>query len=133
MSPPADAARSPAQFNVGSDSAPAVVEAHLDLLCPDCAEAYPVLLALAERLGPASLQLGVRLFPLPYHRNGFLVAQSAQTVRRANASAAFPFISAVFFSQAAFWDAKRFVNIRARYPRLQLLLHPAFPAPPPRP
>lgn len=30
---------------------------------------------LAESYGPEKLQLGVRLYPLPHHRNGFLAAQ----------------------------------------------------------
>lgn len=43
---------------------------HLDLQCPDCLEAWPGLLKMADHYGK-QVKLSVVVFPLPYHRAAY--------------------------------------------------------------
>ncbi len=90
----------PDGFTLGSLSAAIVIDAHLDLLCPYCAQAHPTLSALTQHytqvrclghiaraacssLPPSHTTLQEQLrvvyhsFPLPYHRNAFLSSQAS--------------------------------------------------------
>lgn len=58
----------------------------MDLLCPDCAAAEPVLQQVAANYGPAKLQVVYHLFPLPYHTYAFTTAFTANIIRSLNAS-----------------------------------------------
>jgi thiol-disulfide isomerase/thioredoxin len=42
---------------------------------PDCQEAFPTLVKLSKVYDAAKLRMTFHVFPLPYHRNAFLVAQ----------------------------------------------------------
>lgn len=53
---------------------PVNVDAFLGPVCPDSKEVFPTLLQLANHYGPDVLTLRMHMFPLPYHRNSFLVA-----------------------------------------------------------
>lgn len=53
---------------------PVNIDAFLGPLCPDSKLCYPTLLQLADHYGPEVLTLRMHMFPLPYHRNSFLVA-----------------------------------------------------------
>lgn len=58
------------------------VPVHLDVyvgpLCPDSARAFPTMLQVADHFGPNKLRLRMHMFPLPYHRNAFLVCMVSQ-------------------------------------------------------
>lgn len=51
----------------GSASAQVIVDANVDLLCPDCAGEWATLVALSQHYTPAQLSLVFHIFPLPYH------------------------------------------------------------------
>jgi thiol-disulfide isomerase/thioredoxin len=53
---------------------PVNVDAFMGPLCPDSKMALPALMQLAAHYGPEVLTLRMHMFPLPYHRNSFLVA-----------------------------------------------------------
>lgn len=53
---------------------PVNVDAFLGPVCPDSKEVFPTLLQLANHYGPDVFTLRMHMFPLPYHRNSFLVA-----------------------------------------------------------
>lgn len=66
---------------------PVNVDVFLGPVCPDSKEVFPTLLQLANHYGPDVLTLRMHMFPLPYHRNSFLVAMGAQVVNRMISSA----------------------------------------------
>lgn len=53
---------------------PVNVDAFLGPVCPDSKEVFPTLLQLANHYGTEVFTLRMHMFPLPYHRNSFLVA-----------------------------------------------------------
>ena len=70
----------------GSASSQVVVDAWVDLLCPDCAGEWSTLLALAKNYSPAQLALNMHVFPLPYHTWAFSTANAARILASLNAS-----------------------------------------------
>lgn len=54
-------------FAIGDVAAPVMLEGFLDLLCPDCAQAWPTLKQVASHYGPSKLRFLMHVFPLPYH------------------------------------------------------------------
>ena len=70
----------------GSASSQVVVDAWVDLLCPDCAGEWSTLLALAKNYSPAQLALNMHVFPLPYHTWAFSTANAARIIASLNAS-----------------------------------------------
>jgi protein-disulfide isomerase len=75
----------PLGFDQGNTSSSVLIEAFYDLQCPDSKASYPALLQLLEQHGSEVL-LRMHLFPLPYHRSGFLSAQSARVVQTLNSN-----------------------------------------------
>ncbi|XP_062578658.1 uncharacterized protein LOC134240589 [Saccostrea cucullata] len=61
---------------------PINVDAFMGPVCPDSQMAFPTLKQLAEHYGPEVLTLRMHMFPLPYHRNSFLVAMGAQIINQ---------------------------------------------------
>lgn len=61
-------------FNGGDADAPVHLDAYMGPLCPYSRQAFPTIVQLASLYGPDTLKLTIHLFPLPYHRNSFLVA-----------------------------------------------------------
>nr|XP_022304160.1 uncharacterized protein LOC111111455 [Crassostrea virginica] len=59
---------------------PVNIDAFLGPLCPDSKLCFPTLLQLADHYGPEVLTLRMHMFPLPYHRNSFLVAMGSHVV-----------------------------------------------------
>ncbi|XP_048750376.2 uncharacterized protein LOC125662244 [Ostrea edulis] len=59
------------------------VDAFMGPLCPDSKQTFPTLLQLASHYGPGVLTLRMHMFPLPYHRNSFLVAMGSEIVNQA--------------------------------------------------
>ncbi|XP_061190720.1 uncharacterized protein LOC133198718 [Saccostrea echinata] len=58
------------------------VDAFMGPVCPESKMAFPTLLQLANHYGPNVLTLRMHMFPLPYHRNSFLVAMGAQIINQ---------------------------------------------------
>lgn len=68
-------------LRIGSPTAQVVVEVHVDLLCPDCAAAEPVLAQVTAAYTPSQLALVYHLFPLPYHTWAFTAALGGNIIR----------------------------------------------------
>lgn len=71
-------------LRVGSPTAQVLLEAHVDLMCPDCAAAEPTLQQIAQHYGGDQLQLVYHLFPLPYHTWAFTAAFGGNIIRNLN-------------------------------------------------
>ena len=70
----------------GAASSQVVVDAWVDLLCPDCAGEWSTLLALAAHYTPAQLTIAMHVFPLPYHTWAFSTANAGRIIASLNAS-----------------------------------------------
>jgi hypothetical protein len=70
----------PDGFIQGSYGVPIVIDAFYDFLCPDSAEMNTNFAEVQEFYGD-QMQFVMHTFPLPYHRNAFLVAQGANVVK----------------------------------------------------
>jgi protein-disulfide isomerase len=57
-----------------------VIEAFLDLQCPDSKASFPIITQLPSLYPSGAVLLQVSLFPLVFHRNAFYAAQAAQVV-----------------------------------------------------
>ena len=62
-------------YKEGKKEAPVLMEAFMDLLCPQSKQAYPTLKAIAEGYGPDSVRFVFHLFPLPFHTFAFTAAK----------------------------------------------------------
>lgn len=86
-------------YNVGESSAPIHLEAFVDLTCPDSQQAWPTIKKVADMYGPKTVQLTLQLFPLPYHTNAFLAAQSVYAVQAYNSSLIISWMDVIFENQ----------------------------------
>jgi hypothetical protein len=96
-----------AYLRIGNIDAQVTLEAFVDLLCPDCAQADPVLQQVAAHYGATKLQLIYHIFPLPYHTWAFTGAFGANVIRSLNNTdaAALAWINYMFSGgQENFWD-----------------------------
>lgn len=92
-------------LRLGSPTAQVTLDAFVDLLCPDCAAAWPTLKAVSAHYSPTQLQIVVHLFPLPYHTNAFMTAYTGNVITSLNASGAFGWVDALFNgAQQNFWN-----------------------------
>lgn len=67
---------SPAGYQVaGPLGAPIVLDMFVDLLCPDCAAAWPNIQSVIGYY-QSNISVNVHLFPLPYHTYAFVAARS---------------------------------------------------------
>ncbi|XP_061167258.1 uncharacterized protein LOC133176107 [Saccostrea echinata] len=62
------------------------IDAFFDPLCPDSKQAFPTLLQVANHYGPDVLTLRLHMFPLPYHRNSFLVSMGTEVINQMSTS-----------------------------------------------
>lgn len=69
----------PDGWAVGPPGAPVVVDMFLDLMCPDCRADDPIITQLARHYGDR-VRIVYHVFPLPYHRNAFAMAQLAHYI-----------------------------------------------------
>lgn len=88
-----------------------LLEAHFDLLCPDCAAAWPVYQQVLAAYGPSKLRGIVHLFPLPYHTWAFAAAFGGNLLPLLNSTAdpnalAYSWANTMFQVQANFWNAQ---------------------------
>lgn len=97
----------PDGFRVGT-SGP-VIEAFLDMLCPDCAGDWPTLMSLRAYYGN-KISFILHTFPLPYHTFAFRAAQGVHVVASLNhtslessALAAFDYATMIFLNQVDFF------------------------------
>ncbi|GJP34932.1 hypothetical protein CLOM_g19409 [Closterium sp. NIES-68] len=83
-----------------SERQPVLLEAFLDLTCPSCQAAWPVLRHVAKFYGTKRLRFVVHLFSNAFHHNSYFASQATNAVAAINGSLAFPWIDAVFHAQA---------------------------------
>ncbi|VDI71395.1 Hypothetical predicted protein [Mytilus galloprovincialis] len=57
-------------------------DVYMGPLCPDSKAAFQTVLKLADHYGPDKLRFRMHLFPLPYHRNSFLVTMGTHAVNK---------------------------------------------------
>lgn len=91
-------------YKGGEPTAPIHLEAFVDLTCPDCQQAWPTLKKVADMYGPETVQFTLQLFPLPYHTNAFLAAQSVYAVEAYNTSLVISWMDVIFENQNQLYD-----------------------------
>lgn len=62
-------------FQLGDDSAPLLVEAYYDMMCPDSRASWPVVQKVLNHYGNSTVKFIMHVFPLPYHHNSFLAGR----------------------------------------------------------
>jgi len=62
-------------YSVGNPSAPVVIEMHGDILCPDARAGWQVLRKLVKEKYHDHVKFTFHSFPLPYHRNSYVISQ----------------------------------------------------------
>lgn len=85
----------------------------VDLLCPDCAAAWPTITAIANHYQPEDVSVTLHLFPLPYHTWAFSTAYAGNVICNINASsaAAYAWVDALFAgAQENFWNNANFTQ-----------------------
>jgi len=88
-------------------TAPVVLEAFLDMLCPDSAAAWPTMKAVVAAY-PSDVYFLMHTFPLPYHTNGFIAGQGVHVVDHGtmhNLTAVTAYADLLFSVQASFFNA----------------------------
>lgn len=91
-------------YKGGEPTAPIHLGAFVDLTCPDCQQAWPTLKKVADMYGPETVQFTLQLFPLPYHTNAFLAAQSVYAVEAYNTSLVISWMDVIFENQNQLYD-----------------------------
>ncbi|XP_058973716.2 uncharacterized protein [Pocillopora verrucosa] len=91
-------------YKGGEPTVPIHLEAFVDLTCPDCQQAWPTLKKVADMYGPETVQFTLQLFPLPYHTNAFLAAQSVYAVEAYNTSLVISWMDVIFENQNQLYD-----------------------------
>ncbi|XP_044173789.1 uncharacterized protein LOC122957631 [Acropora millepora] len=92
-------------FNGGEPTAPIHLSAFVDLICPDSKQAWPTVKKVAALYGPSVLQFKVHLFPLPYHTNAFMAAQSVYAVAGFNSSLVISWMDTLFENQEQLYNS----------------------------
>ncbi|XP_052072274.1 uncharacterized protein LOC127710458 isoform X2 [Mytilus californianus] len=88
-----------------SSVAPVEFDVYMGPLCPDSKAALPTLVKLADHYGPEKLRFRMHLFPLPYHRNAFLVAMGTHSVdKMTNGNMTFIWSQNVYSHLDIFYD-----------------------------
>jgi hypothetical protein len=91
----------------GPATAPVVLDAFFDLLCPDSSAAWPTIKKVIA-VYPTQLYFLLHTFPLPYHTNSFIANQGMHVIDRAshhNASALLAYTDLLFDIQQDFYNA----------------------------
>ena len=91
----------------GPATAPVVLDAFFDLLCPDSAASWPTVKKVIAAY-PEQLYFLLHTFPLPYHTNSFIANQGLHVIDRAaqhNASALLQYTDLLFSIQQRFYNA----------------------------
>jgi len=94
-------------FSLGDVNSPILFEAFFDLLCPDCAAAWPNVKDVINYYNPSGqaskLHFILHTFPLPYHHNAFYAGQGAH-VMNAGSDNLWQYVDTMFENQATYWD-----------------------------
>lgn len=94
---------------------PVEMKAFLDLTCPDCKQAWPVLQQVAayynyDQGGKKLLDFEVLLFPLPYHRAAFPAAWASYIARNEEYPKVYTWFDAIFRHQSKFYNNAIFLK-----------------------
>jgi len=91
-------------YKGGEPSAPIHLTAFVDLLCPDSKQAWPTVKKVADMYGSEVVQFTLQLFPLPYHTNAFMAAQSVYAVEAYNSSLVISWMDVIFENQEQLYN-----------------------------
>ncbi|CAH3120067.1 unnamed protein product [Porites lobata] len=91
-------------YHGGESSAPIHLTAFVDLTCPDSKQAWPTVKKIADMYGPKVVQFTLQLFPLPYHTNAFIAAQSVYAVEAFNSSLVISWMDVIFDNQEQLYN-----------------------------
>jgi len=95
-------------YSQGASDSPILLEAHFDLLCPDCQAAWPNIKDVLNFYNPSGQASKIRFylhsFPLPYHHNGFYAAQGLRLINSQAPALTWKFVDLIFDNQDQFWD-----------------------------
>lgn len=92
-------------YHRGNTSSQTVVEYFIDLTCSSCLDSWPLLTKVYETYKDR-VHFEYRVFPLPYHQQGFIVAKAAQLVKTlGNPDAVFTFFDTAYANQAEIYNA----------------------------
>jgi len=98
----------PDGYPSGSPSAPVVLEAFFDLLCPDSKASWPTIQQVIQHYGSENLYFIFHTFPLPYHTFSFIANQGmhvlAHLTNNSN-KAVYDFASLMFGQQEMYYNA----------------------------
>ncbi|XP_071491375.1 uncharacterized protein [Diadema antillarum] len=95
-------------YCAASGDCPVVLEAFVDLICPDSKAAWPVYKEVANYYGNVTLKFSALLFPLPYHRAAMMAAQGTFIADALNSATTFAWMDEVFSKQEALYDTTIF-------------------------
>eukprot|EP00057_Strongylocentrotus_purpuratus_P019430 XP_011673904.1 PREDICTED: uncharacterized protein LOC100890543 [Strongylocentrotus purpuratus] len=93
--------------------APVVLEAWVDLICPDSKNAWLTYQAVADHYGPEKVRFSALMFPLPYHRSAMMAAQAAFVANELNPELTYAFFDNAFSKQPALSDDNIFDQTQA--------------------
>ena len=94
-------------LSTGPATAPVVIDAFFDLLCPDSKAAWPIVKSVIAAY-PSQLYLLLHTFPLPYHTNSFIANQGLHVIDHSsqhNRTALTAFTDLMFSIQSEFYNA----------------------------
>jgi len=88
----------------GPTSAPVVVEAFYDMMCPDSRASWPTIPQLIAHYG-SNVHFRFHTFALPFHTNSFFANQGAHVIAHYNASAVYDYMNAIYAAQDSFGNS----------------------------
>ena len=81
------------------------IDMFIDLICPDCKAAWPIINKVLNRTQEYGVNLRVHFFPLPYHNAAFLMARLAHIVAKNSSNTATrAFVDYIFDIQADYYN-----------------------------
>jgi len=97
----------PDGYGLGISTAPVVLEAFYDLLCPDSKATWPVIQQVIDHYG-RNLYFIFHTFPLPYHTFAFIANQGMHVVDHVtnhSINAVYSYASLIFAQQSMWYNA----------------------------
>lgn len=92
-------------FHRGNTASLTTVEYFIDLTCSACRESWPLLTQVYQEYKD-KVHFMYRVFPLPYHQQGFILAKAAQVVQaNGNSDAVFKFFDTAYIKQPAIYNS----------------------------
>eukprot|EP01089_Gocevia_fonbrunei_P000886 TRINITY_DN10866_c0_g1_i1.p1 TRINITY_DN10866_c0_g1~~TRINITY_DN10866_c0_g1_i1.p1 ORF type:complete len:208 (-),score=33.19 TRINITY_DN10866_c0_g1_i1:80-703(-) len=93
---------------LGNPAAPILLEAFMDLQCPDSRAAYPIVKQLLKHFGEDKIHFIWHSFPLWMHRQASDLARSEFVVANHNPAGFWNYIEDIFTNQELFYNAAFF-------------------------